>query len=334
MNNGTNPVTGDHLIDTAIDFETAGYDQIFQEYSRLMHVIVQREEAYWNAIMLVHNSIGLVHPFLSALLDGLSGPAVNTPTRAAAVTVTPAYVISCGMVNVANSLAAIKKNVFDEERFSLKELREAVNADFRGFEDIQKLLLSAPKFGNDDDYVDRILVDLYDEWSDASTRAENWVGDGSRWQPSTLSVTTQVLHGKACGASPDGRNAQDFLSDGALSAFPGTDEHGPTALIRSATKIHVQNLQSTLFNMKFNPSAIEGELGTKKFIGLIDTYFALGGYQVQYNIVDKEMLLDAQKHPNNYNDLMVRVAGFTAKFVTSVPMYSARCIERTQFECV
>jgi formate C-acetyltransferase/4-hydroxyphenylacetate decarboxylase large subunit len=182
--------------------------------------------------------------------------------------------------------------------------------------------------------MDRILGELYDEWSAAATRTENWGGDGSLWQPSTLSVTTQVLHGKACGASPDGRNAQDFLSDGALSAFPGTDEHGPTALIRSAVKIHVQNLQSTLFNMKFNPSAIEGEMGTKKFIGLIDTYFALGGYQVQYNIVDKEMLLDAQKHPNNYNDLMVRVAGFTAKFVDLGPDVQRQIIERTQFECV
>ena len=122
------------------------------------------------------------------------------------------------------------------------------------------------------------------------------------------------------------------MSDGALSAYPGTDVSGPTALIRSATKIHVNNLQSTLFNMKFNPAAIEGEAGTRKFIGLNDAYFNLGGYQVQYNVVDSKMLIDARRHPENYGDLMVRVAGFTAKFIDLGPDVQQQIIDRTQFD--
>ena len=331
MYDGVNPVTGDKLIDAAIDFETATYDQILREYSRMTHEIVKRQEDYWNTIMLVHNNLGLVHPVMSALLDDCLEKGVHAYEGGCRYN-DPAYVISCGVVNVANSLAAIKKNVFEEKRFTLKELMEGIRADFEGYEEMRKALLSAPKYGNDDDYVDQILVELYDQWASASRQVENWVGDGSLWQPSTLSVTTQVLHGKACGASPDGRKAQDFLSDGALSAFPGTDLCGPTGLIRSATKIHAMNLQSTLFNMKFNPAAIEGEVGSRKFIALNDAYFKMGGYQVQYNIVDKEMLADAQKHPENYNDLMVRVAGFTAKFIDLGPEVQRQIVERTEFE--
>lgn len=331
MNNGVNPVTGDKIIDSQIDFEQATFEQIEQEYARMTNQIARKEEEYWNAIMVVHNSLGLVHPFMSALLDDClekgkhayeGGCRYNDPT----------YVISCGVINVANSLSAIKKNVFEEKRFTLAELKEALKADFQGYDTIYKALLDAPKYGNDDDYVDDIAVRLYDQWAFASTQSKNWIG--GKWQPSTLSVTTQVLLGKACGASPDGRKAKDFLADGALSAFPGTDLEGPTGLIRSATKIHTQNLQSTLFNMKFNPTAIEGEAGSDKFIRLNDTYFKLGGYQIQYNIVDRNMLLDAQEHPENYTDLMVRVAGFTARFIDLGPEVQRQVIERTEFEAI
>jgi formate C-acetyltransferase/4-hydroxyphenylacetate decarboxylase large subunit len=102
-------------------------------------------------------------------------------------------------------------------------------------------------------------------------------------------------------------------------------------LIKSATKIDAENLQATLFNMKFNPSSIEGREGAEKFIHLNDTYFNLGGYHVQYNIVDRNMLLDAQKHPDKYSDLMVRVAGFTAKFIDLGPDVQRQVIERTEF---
>lgn len=329
MNGGVNPVTGDKLVDVNIDFETASYEQIEAEYNRVMHHIIKREEDYWNVIMAVHNDLGLVHLFLSSLLDDCLEKGVDAYSGGCRYN-DPAYVISCGLVNVANSLAAIKKTVFEEGKFTLSELKAALAANFEGYEDMQKALLDAPKYGNDDDYVDQILVRLYDYWADASTKVINWVGE--KWQPSTLSVTTQVLLGKACGATPDGRKAKESVADGALSAYPGTDENGPTALIRSACKIHDMNLQSTLFNMKFNPAAIEGQAGTDKFINLNDAYFDLGGYQVQYNIVDKNMLIDATEHPENYSDLMVRVAGFTARFIDLGPDVQQQIIDRTEFE--
>jgi len=330
LNNGVNPTTGDKLIESNIDFEKATFEDLLNEYSRLMKVILEKEEKCWNTIMVVHNDLGLVHPFMSSLLDDCLAVGKHAYEGGCRYNDSP-YVISCGMVNVANSLAAIKKVVYDEKVISLTKLLEIIKVDFKGYEEIQKKLLDAPKYGNDDDYVDDIIVKLYDEWAIAASGVENWVGDSSKWQPSTLSVTTQVLMGKACGASPDGRNAQDALCDGALSAFPGTDKSGPTALIHSATKINTENLQSTLFNMKFNPSAIYGLTGTKKFISLNDAYFDLGGYHVQYNIVDREMLIDAQKHPENYTDLMVRVAGFTARFIDLGVDVQNQIINRTQY---
>jgi len=328
LNGGMNPVTGDKLVDVNVDIEQARFREIFEEYKRVTGIIARREEEYWNTIMLVHNDIGLVHPFMTALLDDCVERGLDAYEGGCRYS-DPAYVISCGVVNVANSLAAIKRLVFDDESTSMREIKEAVAANFVGHEKLLRMLLKAPKFGNDDNYVDGIAAELYEAWSEAAQQVTNWVGEP--WRPSTLSVTTQVLHGKACGASPDGRHAGEYLADGALSAFPGTDVSGPTSLIKSASKVNARNLQATLFNMKFHPEAIEGDIGAEKFIKLIDTYFGLGGYQVQFNIVDSKMLLDAQKRPDRYSDLMVRVAGFTARFIDLGPDVQRQIIERTQF---
>ena len=329
MNNGVNPVTGDKLIETGIDIEKAGYDEIVNEFKKATEHIIKREEEYWNDIMIVHNEMGLVHPFMTSLLDDCIEKGMDSYEGGCRYNDSP-YVISCGMVNVANSLSSIKKNVFEEKTTSIKEIREAIKVNFAGHEKLRKLLLDAPKYGNDNDYVDTILADLYTNWAEVSQKTLNWVGEP--WRPSTLSVTTQVLHGKACGATPDGRLAHDYVGDGALSAFPGTDLNGPTSLIKSATKVDAKELQSTLFNIKFNPSAIEGTVGAEKFIKLNEVYFKLGGYQVQYNIVDSKMLIDAQKNPEKYSDLMVRVAGFTARFIDLGPDVQRQIIERTQFD--
>ncbi|MFA5782933.1 MAG: pyruvate formate lyase family protein, partial [Bacteroidales bacterium] len=329
MNNGINPITGDKLIDVKTDIEKATYDEIVNEYKRITEYIIKREEEYWNTIMLVHNDMGLVHPFMTSLLDDCIEKGIDSYEGGCRYN-DPAYVISCGMVNVANSLAAIKKNVFDEKTITIKDIRDAIKDNFVNHEKPRKMLLDSPKYGNDNDYVDNILADLYTNWSEVSQKTKNWVGEP--WRPSTLSVTTQVLHGKACGATPDGRPAGEYVGDGAVSAFPGTDMNGPTSLIKSATKVNARELQSTLFNIKFNPAAIEGKLGADKFIRLNETYFKLGGYQVQYNIVDSKMLADAQKHPEKYSDLMVRVAGFTARFIDLGPDVQRQIIERTQFD--
>ena len=327
LDGGVNPVTGDKLVDVNIDVEQASFHEIIEEYKRVTGIIARREEEYWNTIMLVHNDLGLVHPFMTALLDDCIERGLDAYEGGCRYS-DPAYVISCGIVNVANSLAAIKRLVFDDRSTSMREIKEAVAANFVGHEKLLRMLLDAPKFGNDDDYVDVIAAELYEAWSEAAQQVKNWVGEP--WRPSTLSVTTQVLHGKACGASPDGRLAGEYLADGALSAFPGTDVNGPTSLIKSASKVNAKNLQATLFNMKFHPEAIEGDIGAEKFIKLIDAYFSLGGYQVQFNVVSAGTLRAAQEEPDKYRELVVKVAGYNARFTLLHKELQDSIIARTE----
>jgi indoleacetate decarboxylase len=331
LNNGVNPVTGDKLIQTSKDIEAMTYEEIEAEYIRVTKEIVQNEEICCNIIMAAHRESNLFHLIMSALLDDCIENGKHAYDGGCRYNDSP-YVISCGMVNVANSLEAIRENVYEKKRFTMAELKKALSSNFEGFDETRAMLLNSPKYGNDISGVDGILARLYDAWSESAESVNNWLGEP--WRASTLSVTTQVLHGKACGATPDGRFAGQFVSDGALSAYPGTDISGPTNLIRSAVKVNAEHLQSTLFNMKFHPAAMEGAAGRNKFITLNDVYFKLGGYQIQYNIVDSKVLRDARSHPEKYQDLMIRVAGFTARYVDLGPDIQEQIIKRTEFESI
>jgi len=234
-----------------------------------------------------------------------------------------------GLINVANSLAAIKHCIFDNHFFTMQELRESLKVNFEGREEIHRRLLDAPKFGNDMDSVDHIAADLYKFVADESLKTMGPLGE--TLIPSAYSITTHPLFGKGCGALPDGRKAGVALCDGAVSAFPGTDVSGPTALIRSATKIDALPYKSVQLNMKFHPSALKGLKGSKALLSLIKTFFDLGGYFIQFNVVDSRMLRDAQRNPDRYRDLLVRVAGFTAYWVELSKGVQDEIIQRTEF---
>ncbi len=326
--NGVNPVTGKKLIETSIKAENADFNQIWGEWKELLGKILEKEVRYWNVIMSVHNGIGIVHPLCSALLSDCIEKARGCASGGCRYN-DSAYVIACGGINVANSLAAIKKCVFEEKSFTIKELKRALLNDFKGYENMRKALLEAPKYGNDNDYVDRLAVEIYSVFGDIAGKLRNWLGEP--WRASGLSVTSQVVLGKATMATPDGRRSFTPFADGSVSAFPGTDLNGPTALIRSSVKVKAEKMQSLLMNMKINPSAIYGDAGTDKLVGLIDAFIRLGGYHIQFNIVDSKMLRDAQKHPENYQDLMVRVAGFTARWIELGPSEQEEIIKRTEY---
>lgn len=220
-----------------------------------------------------------------------------------------------GMINVADSMAAIKKLVFDEKRVTMKDLKKALAANWQGngYEEMRKLFLAAPKYGNGDDYVDSIAVDLYRFW--AETIVKFTTSYGGTMKPSGISITSHGPGGALTGATPDGRYAGETLADGTMSAAQGRDTHGPTALIKSAARIDQSLYQSTLLNLKFHPSALETTEDMKKLSDLIKIYFSLGGKHLQFNVVSRETLLDAQENPEKHRDLIVRVAGYSAYFV-------------------
>ena len=217
--------------------------------------------------------------------------------------------------SVADSLAALKKLVFEEKIIDMDTLLKALDADFKGeYYDIQKTLINqAPKYGNDDDYVDDIAVKVVRFICEDYKSYKNL--RGSNYCPSMASVSAHVGMGETVGALPDGRNAWRPLSDG-MSPSQGTCKNGPTAVIKSISKIDqtITN-DGNLVNMKFTASVMKNPETRQKFITLLDTYFAkLDGYHLQFNVIDNQKLIDAQKHPEDYPELIVRVAAYTARF--------------------
>jgi len=237
----------------------------------------------------------------------------------------------CGMINVVDSLAVIKKLVFEEKKITMAQLKEALRANWEGYDELRRLCLAAPKYGNDYDYVDSIATDLYGFYAETVPMTRTIYGE--KFIPVAISITSQWAGGTITGATPDGRYAGEVLADGGVSPMRGRDISGPTAIIKSASKIDQVRFQSVLMNMKFHPSALGDTEDLNKLATLIKTYFSLGGKHVQFNVVGREILLKAQKQPENYRDLVVRVAGFSAYFVQLSKQVQDEIIARTEL-CV
>jgi len=236
----------------------------------------------------------------------------------------------CGMVNVADSLAVIKKLVFEEKRVTMGQLKEALQANWEGYEELQRMCLAIPKYGNDDDYVDAIAADIFSFYAGMVPTVSTIYG--GKFIPAAISITSQWAGGAITGATPDGRYAAEVLADGGSSSMRGRDTNGPTATIKSASKIDQMRFQSVLMNMKFHPSALQSTEDMRKLSSLIRTYFSLGGKHIQFNVVSRETLQDAQKHPENYRDLVVRVAGFSAYFIQLSKQVQGEIIARTELK--
>ncbi len=230
--------------------------------------------------------------------------------------------LQVGIANMADSLATIKKLVFEEKRFTQEELWNAILDDFQTPENkkIQNLLINeAPKYGNDDDYVDQLVVDAYDVYLNEiekypNTRHDRGPIGGIRYG-GTSSISANVGQGMVTMATPDGRNAGEPLAEGCSPAH-NADKNGPTAVFKTVAKLPTEKITGgVLLNQKMVPSMLETEENKQKLQMLINTFFnRLNGYHIQYNIVSKETLLDAQEHPENHRDLIVRVAGYSAFF--------------------
>jgi pyruvate formate-lyase/glycerol dehydratase family glycyl radical enzyme len=235
-----------------------------------------------------------------------------------------------GMINAADSLAAIQKLVYEEKRVTAAELKAtlAANWEGNGFSEMRKMFQSAPKYGNGDPYVDSIAADLYRFWADtAMTFPSIW---GGTVKPTSISITAHAPGGALTGATPDGRYAGETLADGSMSPAQSRDTHGPTAVIRSALAIDQARYQGTLLNMKFHPSAFQKTEDMRKLSHLIRTYLNEGGKHIQFNVIDKQTLIDAQQHPELHRDLIIRVAGYSTYFVSLTKPVQDEIIRRTE----
>ena len=230
--------------------------------------------------------------------------------------------LQVGIANMADCLAAIKKLVYEEKKITRQELWDAILDDFSSPENkkIQEMLIrEAPKYGNDDDYVDQLIVEAYDSYIDEiekypNTRYKRGPIGGIRYA-GTSSISANVGQGMSTMATPDGRNAFEPLAEGCSPAH-NSDKNGPTAVFKSVSKLRTNKITGgVLLNQKMTPQMLSTEENRQKLELLIQTFFnRLHGYHVQYNIVSKETLIDAQKHPEKHKDLIVRVAGYSAFF--------------------
>lgn len=246
--------------------------------------------------------------------------------------------LQVGIANLGNSLAAIKRLVFEERLLTQDELWQALMADFEGPEGerVRQLLINrAPKYGNDDDYVDELLVSAYNEYIDEITHYKNTRYGrgpiGGRYYAGTSSISANVPQGSSVGATPDGRKARAPLAEG-CSPSHGTDRMGPTAVYRSVGKLPSERITGgVLLNQKLSPGSLSTTEGVDKLIALMRTFFNdLHGFHVQYNVVSRETLLAAQKNPEHYRDLIVRVAGYSAFFNVLSPETQNDIIARTE----
>ena len=241
-------------------------------------------------------------------------------------------ICTIGAINVADSLAAIKKLVYDDKKVTMKELVAALDADWAGYEDLRKVFLHAPKYGNDDDYVDSIAADLYEFIEQALAKKDS--AYGGKIITTAISITSHQPGGALTGATPDGRRKGEILADGSMSPMQGMDKKGPTAIIKSACKIDQDSYQATLLNMKFHPSSLKTDEDLQKLSFLIKAYFRNGGKHVQFNVIDKKTLQDAQVTPEKHRDIVVRVAGYSAYFTVLGKEVQDEVIERTELNLV
>ena len=235
--------------------------------------------------------------------------------------------LGLGLTDGANSLAAIKSLIYDNKVITWDKLLDAVGKNFEGYEKIRLLCLNAPKWGNDDDYVDDLAVEL----SDFAVKEHNRYRTlhGKYLMPSLYPVSSHVPQGKAVWALPYGRKAGEPLADG-ISPNHGTDVKGPTSVLRSVSKVNHEDADGgTLLNLKFDPSVLTGDQGLNRLAAFLRTFLDLGIYHVQFNVVSAETLKDAQKNPEQYRSLLVRVAGFSAYFVSLCREIQEDIIRRT-----
>ncbi|MBR4691221.1 MAG: hypothetical protein IKP17_00515 [Oscillospiraceae bacterium] len=232
-----------------------------------------------------------------------------------------------GGVNAGNGLYAVKKLVFDEKKYTMAQLLEALDADWEGYEDMRREFRAVPKYGNAVREVDEMVAEVYRFHADTCLSLPCVYGDTLK--PNAISISAHQPGGALTGATPDGRKGGEILADASLSPDHGQDTHGPLAVFRSAMTVDQDAYQGTLMNMKFHPSAMGTRADLEKLASMIKTYLTHGGKHVQFNVVDRAEMEDAKVRPEAHPELVVRVAGYSAYFTRLPESIQDEVIERT-----
>ncbi len=328
LNNGVDPVTGKRAgIETGDPCKFESYEDLYEAFHKQLNFIVDTKVRVSNYIDRMFAKYAPA-PFLSVVIEDCiskgkdyydGGPRYNTN-----------YIQCTGLGTTTDSLSALKKHVFEEQTFSMERVLDAVAKDFADEEFLRQTIINkTPFFGNDDDYADDIALQIYHDLLAAIDGKPNVKGE--TFHLNMLSTTCHIYFGKVMGATPNGRMAGKSISDG-TSPSHGADTHGPSAVIRSLTKLDHTMSGGTLLNQRFLPSLLKRDEDVVRLGQLIRSYFTLGGHHIQFNVVDTATLRAAQKAPEDYRDLLVRMAGYSDYFNDMNADLQQEVIERTENE--
>lgn len=310
LNDGFDKRTGKQIglkTGTATDYRT--YEELFAAYKAQVQHFMRIKLTGNNIIERIFMKYMPV-PFLSVLIEDCIRNGKDYMCGGARYN--SSYVQGVGLGSITDMLTALRYHVYDKKTIAMETMEKALANDFKGFEELQyQLVYHTPKYGNDDDYADEQEVQVFDMYYDVLSGHKS--PRGADYRVNMLPTTCHVYFGKVTGATPDGRNAWKVLSEG-ISLVQGADTNGPTAVIRSAAKIDHIKTGGTLLNQKFTPSLLSTEEGCNNLVHLIRAYFRMDGHHIQFNVVDADTLREAQKHPEDYRDLIVRVAGYSDYF--------------------
>jgi len=328
LNNGRDPRTG-----KMIGMET-GNPVTFRDYNEMMEAFNEQLRHFIDIKIMGSNIIEQVFasempvPFLSILIDDCI--ANGKDYNAGGARYNTNYIQGVGTGSVTDSLAALKYHVFDNKTLSMDKMLETLADDFRGHESFRyDLLNDTPKYGNDDNYADNILTEIFEYYFSAVDGRMS--PRGATYRINLLPTTSHIYFGKVIGAMPDGRKSGEPLSEG-ISPVQGADRFGPTAVLKSAAKIDHLRTGGTLLNQKFTPSFLDSAQGVDKVTSLIRSYFKMDGHHIQFNVVTADTLRKAQKEPEKYRDLIVRVAGYSDYFNDLGRDLQDEIIRRTEHE--
>ena len=338
LNNGVDPETGKKLgLETGDPRSFKTFDELYEAWHKQMVYFVNLKLSVNNYIERMF-SLYAPATFLSLYIDDCIEKGKDYYSGGARYNTT--YIQCTGLGTITDCFTTLKKHVFEDHRYTMDEILEACATNWgeteivnsqssnRKFEVLRQYIRNhTPFFGNDDEYADTIAVRVYDDLVKAIEGRPNT--RGGKTQLNMLSTTCHNYFGSVCGATPNGRLAHFAISDGTSPAH-GSDSHGPTAVIKSLGKLDQTKSGGTLLNVRFVPALLKREEDQKKLASLIRTYFKFGAHHIQFNIVDTATLHDAQLHPDEYRDLLVRVAGYSDYFNDMTEQLQNEIIARTE----
>ncbi|MBE9510751.1 MAG: glycyl radical protein [Bacteroidetes bacterium] len=328
LNNGTDPVTGKQIgIQTGDPTKFRSFDKLTEAWKKQLNRFIDIKIKGNNIIERI-NAGFLPVPFLSMLIDDCikNGKDYN----AGGARYNTSYIQGVGLGSITDNLTSVRYHVFDKKDIAMAELLNALKTNYQGYDELRhKLVYETPKFGNDDEYADRQAVIVFNCFYDAVNGRPT--ARGGEFRINLLPTTSHIYFGSVIGAMPDGRKAGKPVSEG-ISPVQGADIEGPTAVIKSVARIDHIKTGGTLLNQKFSPGFFNTEANIVKLGNLIRAYFRMDGHHIQFNVVDAETLKDAQKNPENYRDLIVRVAGYSDYYNDLGEDLQNEIISRTEYD--